>query len=72
MLSNPRGHEAIERYRSMLWLKSRKNVDCLSVYQYIQSKMGGNVRISLAMEYGIRRLFGLSWYSDPKLFGEKS
>ncbi|MEK0427232.1 MAG: hypothetical protein RJB11_3323 [Planctomycetota bacterium] len=65
-------HEAIERYRSMLWLKSRKNADCLSVYQYIQSKMGGKVSMSLAMGYGIRRLFGLSWYSDPKLFGEKS
>jgi len=58
--------EAMNRYRSMLWLKSFKNDDCLSIYEYIQSRNGGRVELRLAIEYGVRRLLGLSWSCDPR------
>lgn len=58
--------EAINRYRSMLWLKSFKNTDCLSVYEYIQRRIGGRVESRLAIEYGVRRLLGLPWPSDRR------
>ena len=58
--------EAMNRYRSMLWLKSFKNTDCLSVYEYIQRRIGGRVESRLAIEYGVRRLLGLPWPSDRR------
>ncbi|MFN6138905.1 MAG: glycosyltransferase family 2 protein [Planctomycetota bacterium] len=58
--------EAINLYRSMLWLKSFKNTDCLSVYEYIQRRIGGRVESRLAIEYGVRRLLGLPWPSDRR------
>ncbi len=58
--------EAINRYRSMLWLKSFKNTDCLSVYEDIQRRIGGRVESRLAIEYGVRRLLGLPWPSDRR------
>lgn len=61
--------EAVDRYLSMLWLKSFKNADCLAVYEHIQSSLGDRVHLSSAIDYGIRRLLGIAWPSNPRNLG---
>jgi hypothetical protein len=51
--------QARESYRSMLWLKSRKNPVYRALYEHIDQQVGGRMRIGNAIDYGIRRLLRL-------------
>ena len=48
-----------ESYRSMLWLKSKKNLVYRALYEHVDQQVGGRVRVGKAIDYGIRRLFRL-------------
>jgi len=60
---------ARERFRSMLWIKSKKNAYNREMLEYIGRLLGGRVRIGMAVEYGIRRLLKRPVRHSPGAMG---
>ena len=48
--------EARERFRSVLWLKSKVHPNSNRVLEHINRQLGGRVKLGQVLEYGIRRL----------------
>lgn len=49
--------QARERFRSVLWLTSKLNPNSKPVFEHINRELGGLPKISLILEYAIRRYF---------------
>jgi glycosyltransferase involved in cell wall biosynthesis len=61
--------EAQERFRSMVWLKSKRAIQFKPVFDAVDQELGGRVRLAKAFEYGLRRVFGMPEVPKPESIG---
>lgn len=64
--------EARERFRSMLWVKSKRHDYYREMLACIEKEIPGRARLSLAIDYSLRRLFKRPKKHDPGSIGVSS